>query len=61
MIDEGKATFQQMFGLASKAFGPRDILALDKIMSHPDYERRYRICVLNPSLATFENVHKLPA
>ncbi len=36
-----------------------DFTALDQIMPHPVYGSMYWVCVLNPSLATFETVKDL--
>ena len=38
-----------------------DYTALDQVMPHPVYGNMYWLCVLNPSLATFEQVKPLLA
>lgn len=38
-----------------------DFTALDQIMPHPVYGQMFWICVLNPSVATFERVRPLLA
>jgi len=38
-----------------------DFTALDQIMPHPVYGQMFWICVLNPSVATFERVQPLLA
>lgn len=52
-----KATFQSLFGTP----GSHDFAALDKLMPHPVYGAQSWICVLNPSAATFQGLHKLLA
>ena len=38
-----------------------DFTALDRMMPHPVYGKMYWVCVLNPSIATFERVQSLLA
>lgn len=55
-IGVSKATFQTMF---PNTAGKYDYSALDELMPHPTYGMMYWLCVLNPSVATFETVKDL--
>jgi hypothetical protein len=52
-----RETFNQLFGDG----GEHDFTALDLLMPHPVYGRNHWVCVLNPSVATFETVKPLLA
>ena len=54
-------TFQALFGTAKVDISRYDFTALDVIMPHPDYAPQNFICVLSPSVATFERLRPLLA
>ena len=60
-IGVSKQTFANLFGPDRADAGRvgHDFAALDRIMPHPVYGKMYWICVLNPSVATFEKVKRL--
>jgi hypothetical protein len=58
-IGIGRDTFRSMFGATSDR--PHDFTALDQIMPHPVYGQMFWVCVLNPSVGTFEQVQPLLA
>lgn len=56
----GKATFQSLFGAKPAKGEPAkeyDYTLLDQILPHPVYGKMYWVCVLSPSVETFE--HKI--
>lgn len=55
-IGISKETFRSLFAEVDATY---DFTALDEIMPHPVYGSMYWVCVLNPSLATFETVKDL--
>ena len=56
-VGVGKETFAALFG--REGHDAHDFAALDRIMPHPVYGRMYWVCVLCPSVATFEAVRPL--
>jgi hypothetical protein len=57
-----KQTFFSLFGAsAAETTDTFDFTALDRIMPHPVYGNMYWVCVLNPSIETFEAVRPLLA
>jgi hypothetical protein len=56
-IGLSRATFRSLF-VTGKDY---DFAALDQIMPHPVYGQMFWICVLNPTVATFEKVQPLLA
>jgi hypothetical protein len=54
-IGVSKQTFAKLFGAESE----HDFAALDVLMPHPVYGRNHFVCVLNPSVATFESIRPL--
>jgi Family of unknown function (DUF6194) len=64
-IGVSRETFRALFGyLPSKEStktAEYDYAALDKVMPHPVYAPQSFVCVLNPSLETFETVKPLLA
>jgi hypothetical protein len=66
----GKETYRSLFGSPPSssdtgddgaAGSGHDYRAFDRIMSHPVYARMHWVCVLNPSVATFNAVRPLLA
>ena len=56
----GKTSFQDLFGQQRDTGDQeRDYAALDQILPHPIYGSMYWISVLNPSAATFDQLHPL--
>jgi SAM-dependent methyltransferase len=55
-VGVSKTTFQSLF---PKGEGEPDYAALDQILPHPVYGKMYWVCVLNPSVETFETVKSL--
>jgi hypothetical protein len=57
-IGVGKQTYQSLFGeqtaTSDLGEGRYDFTALDQLLPHPVYGRMYWVCVLNPSLETFD-------
>ena len=64
-IGVSRDTFRALFGYApgeeSTASADYDFAALDRLMPHPVYAPQSFVCVLNPSLETFEAVKPLLA
>jgi hypothetical protein len=64
-IGVSRDTFRALFGYApgeaSAQSDDYDFAALDRLMPHPVYAPQLWVCVLNPSLATFEAVKPLLA
>ena len=67
-IGVGKETFFTLFperparpGGAGEFDPTYDFTAADTIMPHPVYGRQYWVCVVNPSVATFESLRPLLA
>jgi Family of unknown function (DUF6194) len=64
-IGVSRETFRSLFGYLPNeepAEGVTyDFAVLDKLMPHPAYGRQSWVCVLNPSLGTFETVKPLLA
>jgi hypothetical protein len=61
-IGLSRATFLSLFGAQPPPSGVTyDFTALDTIMPHPVYGQMFWVCVLNPSIATFESVRPLLA
>jgi hypothetical protein len=62
-IGVSRETFQSLFGYLpgkeSAKSAEYDYAALDKVMPHPIYAPQSFVCVLNPSLATFETIKPL--
>jgi hypothetical protein len=56
-IGISRTTFRSLFATERDY----DFTALDQIMPHPVYGQMFWICVLNPSVATFEKVQPLMA
>ena len=62
-IGISKQTYRSLFGPTApiseadeSVNSDYDFTALDKLMPHPVYGRMYWVCVLNPSVATFQEV-----
>jgi hypothetical protein len=62
-VGVSKETFQSLFGTqpfpsdpAEVARSGYDFTALDTLLPHPIYGRMFWVCVLNPSVATFDSV-----
>ncbi len=62
-IGISKQTYQSLFGAQTSLSGEGGggesgyhFTALDQLMPHPVYGRQYWVCVLNPSVATFQTV-----
>src|SRR6185437_4716641 len=64
-IGVSRDTFRALFGYAPGEDGAEsanyDFAALDRLMPHPVYAPQSFVCVLNPSLETFEAVKPLLA
>jgi hypothetical protein len=64
-IGVSRDTFRALFGHPPSESGTKsiayDFAALDRLMPHPAYARQSWVCVLNPSLETFEAVKPLLA
>lgn len=64
-ISVGRDTFRAIIGHApsedSAKSADYDFAALDRLMPHPIYGQQSWVCVLNPSLETFETVKPLLA
>src|SRR5215471_5770091 len=64
-VGVSRETFQALFGYLpgkeSAKSAEYDYAALDKVMPHPVYAPQSFVCVLNPSLETFETVKPLLA
>ncbi len=64
-IGVGRETFRALFGAApgeqSDQSSSYDYAALDRLMPHPVYAPQSFVCVLNPSVETFEAVKPLLA
>jgi hypothetical protein len=64
-IGVGRDTFRARFGQPASddatAVTGHDFAALDRLMPHPVYARQSWLCVLNPSLETFEAVKPMLA
>jgi uncharacterized protein DUF6194 len=64
-IGVSRETFQSLFGYLpgkeSAKSAEYDYAALDRLMPHPLYAPQSFVCVLNPSLETFETVKPLLA
>ncbi len=61
-VGVGRETFRSLFGASPTDSDARhDFTALDRIMPHPVYGKMYWVCVLNPSVPTFEAVQPLLA
>ena len=61
-IGISRNTFHALFGTEPSPAGRTDdFTALDQIMPHPVYAQMFWVCVLNPSIATFERVQSLLA
>jgi hypothetical protein len=62
-IGVSRDTFRALFGAApgeqSERSASHDFAALDRLMPHPVYAPQSWVCVLNPSLETFEAVEPL--
>lgn len=62
-IGISKATYRSLFG-SQPSSDSRDVAsergydftALDQLMPHPVYGKMYWVCILNPSVATFQSV-----
>lgn len=60
-IGISKATYHSLFGPQTSSDSDSsdsgyDFTALNQLMPHPVYGKMYWVCVLNPSVATFESV-----
>ena len=57
-IGVSKQTFRTLFGSTISRSGAGvseyDFTALDQLMPHPVYGRMYWVCILNPSVETFQ-------
>jgi hypothetical protein len=61
-IGVSRETFQTLFGhLPTEESADYDFAALDRVMPHPAYGRQSWVCILNPTLETFETVKPLLA
>ena len=67
-IGVGRETYRALFGPQPARLGEagivdtgHDFTALDTLLPHPVYAPQFWICVLNPSVATFESVKSLLA
>ncbi len=67
-IGVSKDTYRSLFGSQPSPPGPagvvntgHDFTALDQLMPHPVYAPQSWVCVLNPSVATFQAVRPLLA
>lgn len=64
-VGVSRHTFNRLFGPGSAAEGSEgstpDFAALDRLMPHPTYASQSWVCVLNPSLATFDAIKPLLA
>lgn len=62
-IGVSRETFRSLFsyapGEAQSVSGAFDFAALDRLAPHPVYEPQMWVCILNPSLATFESIKPL--
>lgn len=55
-IGISRPTFESLFGTAKPDVSSYDFTALDTIMPHPDYAPQSWVCVLTPSVSTFQHI-----